>query len=321
MGSGMSAVPPAPVADQPAHLAFFYHNESDYLGAAIPFVREGLAAGEPVAVAVPGQRLEVLRRGLGSDAADVELIDLATEGRNPARIIPAVLYAFVDAHAGKAVRIIGEPVWPGRSGLEYPACAQHEARINLAFAGASVSILCPYDASRLGPLALGDAGRTHSCLGSADRGWYDSYGYDPEGILADYNRPLPPPLEPVTSFDFDRSCLAKARRFTGEEVGHAGVAADRIPDVVQVVGELAANSIVHGGGSGTLRVWSESRNAVCEVSDSGRIADPLAGHVPAGSSALHGRGLLLVNLLTDLVRVHTTGTGTTIRAYFALPEA
>ena len=40
----------------------------------------------------------------------------------------------VDAHPDKHVRVIGEPIWPGRSDLEYPACVQHEALINRAFA-------------------------------------------------------------------------------------------------------------------------------------------------------------------------------------------
>lgn len=314
-------VPPAPVVNRRAHLAFFYHGQPDYLGGMLPFVRDGLAAGEPVAVAVPRPQLDLLHSELGGEAG-VQLIDLEHEGRNPGRIIPGVLQTFVDAHAGRPVRIVGEPVWAGRSGLEYPACAQHEARINLAYADSAVSILCPYDAGRLGPLVLHDAGRTHPCLGSARRGWYDSLGYDPEGILDDYNRPLPVPSGPVNTFDFDRTCLAKARRFAGEKAGEGGLPEDRVADAVQVVGELAANSIVHGGGRGTLRVWSELGHMVCEISDAGHISDLLAGHLPAGNTALHGRGLLLVNLLSDLVRTHSRpDAGTTTRVYFALPGA
>ncbi|MER6691577.1 MEDS domain-containing protein, partial [Streptomyces minutiscleroticus] len=36
------------------HPALFYAGEREYLAGTVPFVREGLAAGEPVAVAVPG---------------------------------------------------------------------------------------------------------------------------------------------------------------------------------------------------------------------------------------------------------------------------
>jgi anti-sigma regulatory factor (Ser/Thr protein kinase) len=313
----MSAAVEAPTADPFVHPALFYNGPKDYLAGTVPFVREGLAAGEPVAVAVPGPNLELIRTELGPRAASVRLIDMTQAGRNPGRIIPGVLRAFVEAHPGRRVRIIGEPIWAGRSPVEYPACAQHEALINMAFTGQPVTILCPYDVERLEPSVIADAVRTHPVLVGPDDGWRDSDGYAPDSIVADYNQPLPPPIDAV-SFAFDRSSLAKARRFAAEQVGLFGLPGDRTTDLVQVVGELAANSIVHGGGGGTLRVWAESGHVVCEVSDSGHIRDPLAGRRPVTTTQLNGRGLLLVNLLSDLVRLHTSERGTTIRVFFKL---
>ena len=133
----------------------------------MPFIRDGLAAGEPVAVAVPGPNLRLIRDALGADAAQVLLRDMTVAGRNPGRIIPTVLLAFANAHPGRRVRLIGEPIWPGRSAAEYPACAQHEALINAAFAGRPATILCPYNTELLNPVwvsrrlpyAPGHAGR------------------------------------------------------------------------------------------------------------------------------------------------------------------
>lgn len=82
-------------------------------------------------------------------------------GLNPGRIIPSVLRAFADAHQDVHVRIIGEPVWHGRTAVEYPACVQHEALINRAFAGRDVTILCPYDGRALSPDVIADAHATH----------------------------------------------------------------------------------------------------------------------------------------------------------------
>ena len=82
------------------------------------------------------------------------------------------------------------------------------------------------------------------------------------------------------------------------------------------VGELAANSLRHGGGSGVLRMWTGADVWICEVQDAGWITDPLAGRRPASSTQLNGRGLLMVNNLADLVRTHTLPGRTTIRAYF-----
>src|SRR4051794_28455085 len=82
------------------HPALFYSGEQDYLDGTLPFVRQGLRAGDPVAVAVPGPNLELLREALGQDASTVHMVDMRVEGRNPGRIIPGVLGAFVDAHPG-----------------------------------------------------------------------------------------------------------------------------------------------------------------------------------------------------------------------------
>ncbi|MFF8943317.1 ATP-binding protein [Streptomyces sp. NPDC014864] len=79
---------------------------------------------------------------------------------------------------------------------------------------------------------------------------------------------------------------------------------------------MTTNSVVHGGGSGELRVWAEGGRVLCEVRDRGRLTDPLAGRRPASRDQRGGRGLLPVNLVADLVRVHTGETGTTVRCWF-----
>jgi hypothetical protein len=82
---------------------------------------------------------------------------MTVAGRNPGRIIPTVLLAFANAHPGRRVRLIGEPIWAGRSPVEYPACAQHEALINAAFTGRPATILCPYNTELLDPVWIEDA--------------------------------------------------------------------------------------------------------------------------------------------------------------------
>jgi hypothetical protein len=96
-------------------------------------------------VAVPGANRRLIREALGVDAEQVLMRDMTVAGRNPGRIIPTVLLAFADAYPGRRVRLIGEPIWAGRSETEYPACAQHEALINAAFVGRPITILCPYN--------------------------------------------------------------------------------------------------------------------------------------------------------------------------------
>ncbi|MFD5451756.1 anti-sigma factor RsbA family regulatory protein [Streptomyces sp. NPDC127100] len=302
-----------------AHPALFYRSEREYTDCSVSFVRQGLEAGEPVAVAVPAPNLELIRAGLGTEARDVVFLDMTEAGRNPGRIIPGVLRAFADEHAGARVRIIGEPVWAGRSAAEYPACAQHEALINAAFTGRPATILCPYDESRLHADVLADARRTHPTV-IADGREAASGSYDWPAVVARYDEPLTAPPD-AASFAFGAEELPDARRFAVARARSLGLPERRLPDLELAVAELTTNSVVHGGGRGTLAVWAEAGQTVCEVRDAGRLTDPLAGRRPPERGQIGGRGLLLVHYVSDLVRTHTAEDGTAVRFHLGGPLA
>ncbi|MBL1080887.1 MEDS domain-containing protein [Streptomyces actinomycinicus] len=303
-----------------AHPALFYGDAQQYLAGTVPFVRAALAADEPVAVAVPGENLRLIRDELGADGAAVRFLDMREAGRNPGRIIPGVLRAFADAQPpGRPVRIIGEPVWADRGPAEYPACAQHEALINTAFRGRAATILCPYDTARLDARALADAHATHPVVipaGSATG--RTSTAYDPEGVVARYNEPLPPVFgmgPDVLRVGFDEDALSAVRHLATGHGARLGLTGLALENLALITAELTTNSVVHGGGKGALTVWAEGGYVLCEVRDGGRITDPLAGRRPPGRDQRGGRGLLLVNLVADLVRIHTGPEGTTVRCH------
>jgi anti-sigma regulatory factor (Ser/Thr protein kinase) len=309
-----------PVASRGAepfiHPALFYRDADEYLAGTVPFIRSGLAAGEPVAVSVPEANLALLRAELGADADHVLLMDMGIAGRNPGRIIPGVLRAFADTHPDRHVRIIGEPIWPSRTDDEYPACAQHEALINLAFTGRDVTILCPYDTQNLTPAVLADAEATHPLLIDS-AGERSSAAYAPEAIIDGYNQPLPEPAD-ATELTVDATNLGQARFLARTHALQAGLTDDQVADVELVVTELVTNSIDHGGGTGRLRIWTAGGDLVCDVHDQGTLTDPLAGRHPAAPGQHRQRGLLLVNHMSDLVRFHTSPRSTTIRVHFRL---
>ena len=282
----------------------------------MPFVRDGLAAGEPVAVAVPGPKLALIRHALGADARRVLLRDMTAAGRNPGRIIPTVLLAFADTHPGQRVRLIGEPIWAGRTAVEYPACAQHEALINAAFAGRPATILCPYNTELLDPVWIADAYKTHPVMWHGDTRQDSAHYDDPVAVAADFNQPLSAPPADAATITVDFHTLPATRRFVAEHADRAGLAAERIADLTLAVNELAANAVEHGGGTGEIAIWVEPDALVCQVTDRGYLSEPLAGRIPVPPDApTGGRGLLLVNYLCDLVRVHTTPAGTTTRVH------
>ncbi|MDT0466568.1 anti-sigma factor RsbA family regulatory protein [Streptomyces gibsoniae] len=299
------------------HPALFYRGPQQYVAGTVPFVLAGLAAGEPVGVAAPPDRLALIRDGLGPHADEVCFVDMTRAGRNPGWIIPGVLRRFADAHGEGRVRIIGEPIWPGRTTVEYPACVQHEALINAAFTGREVTILCPYDAAGLDSGVLDDAWATHPVV-IDEYGETPSPAYSPEAVAARYNEPLTVPPG-AAEFAFDSSGqLSRAREFAVRHGARMGLSVPQLEDLALAVAELTTNSVLHGAGGGTLRIWAEGGHVVCEVHDAGRLIDPLAGRRPQAPSRPGGRGLLLVNHVADLVRVHTGDPGTTIRFYLAV---
>ncbi|MBG0562489.1 sensor histidine kinase [Actinoplanes aureus] len=300
------------------HPGLLYRDLDEYLAGTTEFVYSAVAAGDAVLVAVPGGNLAPLRDSLADVADAVIFADMTVAGRNPGRIIPGVLLAFAAAHAGRRVSIIGEPIWPERSDVEYPACAAHEALINSVFAGRDAAILCPYDAVRLDDDRLRDAWRTHPVMiTGGDRRpspWYT----DPLATAARFNQPLPPVPAgaAVVRFASVRD-LARIRSSVAAYAERAGLPAARADDLVAAVNELAENTILYTPAGGVVSVWAEAGHLACQVDDDGHLADVLAGRVPPAAHVEGGRGLLLANLLCDLVRIHTRPGGTSIRLHMA----
>ena len=301
------------VAERFVHPALFYRSADEYLAATTAFLHAGLDADEPVAVAVPGPKLESIRQRLGDRAADVTMLDMTQVGRNPGRIIPTVLLAFADAHPQRPVRIIGEPIWPGRTELEYPACVQHEALINMAFAGRQATILCPYDVAQLDEQVVRDAHLTHPMLLDA-AGEHTSRHYAPTQVVQTYNLPLPKPeAAPISAYLFHAGTLAQTRAYAAAHLTRHGLDAERCREAVDAVAALADNSVRHGQGRGVLEIWADDTSVTCQVRDAGTLTDPLAGRRPGTRDT----GLLLANRLADLVRIHAISGSTTVRLLFA----
>ncbi|NKE62255.1 sensor histidine kinase [Lentzea sp. PSKA42] len=288
-----------------AHEALFYRDEDDFLDGTASFVADGVNKGEPVLVAVSEARIALLRERLDGKADEVHFIDMTEAGRNPGRIIPGVLMAFSASTQGR-FRMVGEPMWPGRTDLEYPACVQHEALINTAFEGRQGVMMCTYDAAALPGHVLEDARRTHPVVIEGTKRVASECYTDPSGLADIYNVPLPPPPASAEEHTFSVGTLAHMRKVVSAYANW--LRREQVEDLVLAVNELATNSILHASGRGVLRMWREGDAVVCEVSDSGK-------GFPPSFTGLSGFGIVMVNLLCDLVRTHTSHTGTTVRVY------
>jgi ubiquinone/menaquinone biosynthesis C-methylase UbiE/anti-sigma regulatory factor (Ser/Thr protein kinase) len=300
------------------HAAMLYRGTDEYLDGILRFVRHGVTVGEPVLVAVPGARGDLVRAQLGAPADIVRFVDMAEVGGNPGRIMTRLLYAFSDEHRSGRVRVVGEPIWVGRSEVEYPECVQHEALLNLALTDCPMTILCPYDAAGLGPSVLADAASTHPML--VEHGeWRPSTGFaDPASVVDVWNQPLPEPGGVPSTLVFTAPHGPRqVRRLAHEVAARAGLTGRRLTDLLIAVNEVAVNTLLHTGRPGLFSIWCADGQVVCQVQDSGHITDQLAGRRCLAPHDI-GHGLDLVNDLCDLVRIHTRRGETTIRLHMQL---
>ena len=130
-------------------------------------------------------------------------------------------------------------------------------------------------------------------------------------------RPLPPPGDDATFLTY-RSDLAKVRALVLQQAQAAGLAEGRANDLVLAVSEVAANTLRHTPSEGTLTIWRQAGEIVCEIQDEGTISDPLAGQRRPGPDATGGHGLWLVYQVCDLVELRSDETGTIIRMHMAV---
>jgi anti-sigma regulatory factor (Ser/Thr protein kinase) len=100
----------------------------------------------------------------------------------------------------------------------------------------------------------------------------------------------------------------------------AGLPEARAIDLVLAVSEVAANTVRHTTSPGSLKIWSDSDEIICQIQDEGFIADPLAGQRRPSLEAMGGHGLWIVHQVCDEVEMRSDETGTTIRLHMALPR-
>jgi anti-sigma regulatory factor (Ser/Thr protein kinase) len=133
---------------------------------------------------------------------------------------------------------------------------------------------------------------------------------------------LPPtshsPRDPMSySYTTD---LAAIRAIVHRYAVKAGLTEARAIDLVLAVSEVAANTVRHAKSPGSLNIWYDSNEIVCQIHDEGTITDPLAGTHPPSLSGAGGHGLWIVHQVCDQVEIASDQTGTTIRLHMKLPQ-
>jgi hypothetical protein len=310
-------ISPVPVRGRQSyrHEALLWRGRDDFAAALVPFVRDGLAAGEAVMVALVPEHANWVRAGLGAQAAKVQFVDMAKLGKNPARIIPA-WQDFLRRHCvdGRPARGIGEPIWAGRRPEEVLECQLHEALLNLSIdPELPFWLVCPYDEEHLDASILTEAHRSHPAItsGSSYQG-SPAYGGHPhaDAIFTAGLPPIPgyPARLAVTALN-----TGDTFTFVALQAAAAGLWSDMVVNLADVVQGLTLASLKRGADRAVVRIWDRPRALICEVADTSVLNDHLAGRRAPDTS--RDDPLWWANSICDLVQTRSGATGTTVRLH------
>lgn len=140
---------------------------------------------------------------------------------------------------------------------------------------------------------------------------------------------------PVVDVAFDASTLPAVRAKAQGCAIQAGLSGDRVADVVLAIHELAANVVIHGGGTGRMRAWNPGGALHFQVYDGDLLvsADPQADHGDMAAGAPRftsnhtkvnslpcepGHGLWVVQQVADRVQSVSGSRGTSIMVTFGI---
>ncbi|MFI9388254.1 anti-sigma factor RsbA family regulatory protein [Kutzneria sp. NPDC052558] len=284
------------------HQGCLYGSDGEFLATAVPFVRDGLARGEPVLVATTSANLELLHEAMGEEADGVDYAESAYFGRRPPQRATAI-HRYWTRH-GEPVRIIAEPVWTGRSRREVEAWQRMEAGFNEVLADADIRLICPYDTRIVAPAIVEDACRTHPELVVGDAAEPSPRFMAPSEFVRAHRTAGPPDVA-ADIFRFEGD-LAAVRRYVLDRATPLLRSEDDVATFGIAVGESITYLLGHGVTRLSVWVRAAAGRVVCTLhSDQPLAVQPFVGY-------RHGDGLWLTNQICEWLDVRADAGGCTV---------
>lgn len=314
-------VVPAP-GPRYVHDALFYSSPDELAAATVPFVEEGLAAGDAVVVTASPATADVVRTAVDDDRVRVLAWTEAYARRTPEAVTAFRRLADeCTATGARRVRVVGETDF-GCTEREQLEWQRYEAVVNHVLADWPLWGLCLFDTTRLPEPVLESVARTHPTVVAGRSRTPNPRFVDP----AAYLRGLPVPVEPLQdgvprlAVDDVTDPIA-LRHAVAAELAAVGGAREVVEDFLLAVDETTSNAIRHGAPPVGLRLWRSADRVVCAVTDHGPGLDtPFAGYGPAHGEDLSrgGMGVWLARQLCDHVDISCGPDGVTVRLTTAL---
>ena len=286
------------------HHALLYGSPGQLIDAAVPFLTEGLAAGELAVLSCRSEHNARLAAALGGGDRVLTLAheDIYLRIAHAVATYRRMVQQQVAAGVPR-IRLVGE-VRFGDSPQTWAEWTRFEAICNVALGPLPLSSVCAYDTRELpAPMRRG-VEQTHPAL-LTTVGRETNPGYLPP---TDVLRHAPPEgLQPLqaTPPTFHAAALtdaaqladvrAQLRRVLGPQQRYDRPRAE----FLTAVGEVITNALRHGRPPVDVRLWTTRTRLVCTVTDRGDgFDDPLAGYLPYGDDPDHA-GLWLARQSCD----------------------
>lgn len=294
------------------HEAAFYSSDQEFLEIVVPFLTDGLEAGEPVVSAFARHNQTLLRDVFGAGSG-IRFIDAGLLYARPASAVHRyrrMLGEYVKAGV-RQIRTAGEIPHPG-TGAPWDWWARYEAAVNRAYDDYPLWGLCPYDTRLVPGASLEDVRRTHPYIATRTGHLVNPGHVEPGEFLTGHTSSWRDRLEddpPLARFTDPTP--AQVRDTLLAAGGSTLLSANDLRGLVLGASEAVTNAVRHGVPPVTVRLWCSPRRIVVAVTDTGPgPGDPYAGLVPPGGG---GMGLWLAHQMCGYVTFRRGREGFTIR--------
>jgi anti-sigma regulatory factor (Ser/Thr protein kinase) len=301
------------------HGAAVVGSRRELLETALPFLEEGLRAGDLVALTCPPETVELLSRELGEKARAVEsdprMSLLGARAPDALTMCRRFLERATASGSGR-LRVLSQVDF-GSDPADWREGQRFESVYNRLMGDAPVSAICLYDQRRLAPEVVASAAATHPVLVSGGTWQHNPAFQDPRVYVPSLPVPRAPveDADPVFSVD-NAPTLAGLRHQLGAVIASLVPDREQQEDLHLAAAEIAANAFRHGTRPVSAKVWADGDLVICVISDRGTsYSDPLSGFVPAHGPDLSagGMGLWLARKLWDHVDLLPTEQGLSVR--------
>ncbi len=145
------------------HSLLPYRSDDQLRKVAGAFLAEAIERSEALMAVTTEANIELLRQELGRDARNVKFVDARRFYRTPIAALSAYR-SFADAQLGRGVpwvRVLGEPIWDGRTADDVRLWIRYESLLNLVFGAYPVTMMCTCDERSVAPEIVRQVHLTH----------------------------------------------------------------------------------------------------------------------------------------------------------------